>query len=223
MSFSDKVRNPSFRDRLIKAGAIQSALQQDLIRQNLNQRLALLAKAFFSSLDGKFATASVKDVTDSLKPDLTQQAASALGLTSSRVTLHYLRYKVTPAQLGELDTIVTARGFRRIGGIMDVISVHQFPKSKQSPNSKLCLAIEVDRNRKDPTLTLAGVGFMGKKPADFAAAGNFLKSEPGSRQFGALLAHKHLAAFTQLPGVAIELTDTSLQAIWEAVAQSGKR
>ncbi|MFA5183821.1 MAG: hypothetical protein WC405_21160 [Syntrophales bacterium] len=223
MSFSDKVRNPSFRDRLIKAGAIQTALQQDLIRQNLNQRLALLAKAFFSSLDGKFALASAKDVTDSLKTDLTQQATLALGLTSSRVTLHYFRYKVMPTQLGELDTIVTARGFRRIGGIMDVISVHQFPKSKQSPNSKLCLAIEVNRKRTDPTITLAGVGFMGKKPADFAAASDFLQHQSGETRFGDLLAHKHLTSFTQLPGVAIELIDTPLQAIWEAVAQSGKR
>ena len=187
MSISDKFRNPIFRDRYIKAGAIQSAMTQSILRLDIRLRLPILAQGLFSSLGGRFKEASLQDVLVALKPDLTQQAAKMLGLTSSRVTLKYLRYKIMPAQLGELDSIVTARGFRRIGGIMGVISGHQFP------NSKLCLAIEVDPNRQDPTLTLAGVGFMGEKPADFAAT------------------------FAEMPGVGIEMTDCSLQAIWEAV------
>lgn len=219
MTNSSKVRESRFQQQWNKAGAIQSAMTQNILKLDIRLRIPVLTQALFSSLGGRFANAELKEVLDALKPDLKTLAAPTLGLTSSRVTLHYLRYKVMPAQLGELDTIVTARGFRRIGGIVDVISVHQFPKSKQSPNSKLCLAIEVDNKRTDPTLTLAGVGFMGKNPADFAAAGNFLKSEPGSRQFGGLLAHKHLATFAEMPGVAIELTDCSLQAIWEAVAK----
>ncbi|MFA6170774.1 MAG: hypothetical protein WCW67_06145 [Candidatus Margulisiibacteriota bacterium] len=220
MTNSSKVRESRFQQQWNKAGAIQSAMTQNILKLDIRLRLPILAQSLFSSLGGRYKEATLQDVIAALKPDLTKQAAKMLGLTSSRVTPHYFRYKVMPAQLGELDSIVTARGFRRIGGIMSVISVHQFPKSERSPNSKLCLAIEVDPNRKDPTLTLAGVGIMGKKPADFAAASNFLKRQPGETRFGALLAHKHLTTFAEMPGVAIELIDCSLQAIWEAV---GKR
>lgn len=213
MSNSNKVKGESLRRNVEKAGAPQSAMTQKILTLNIKQRAKLLIESLVSFTRGRFANATLDNIIAALEPDLTSSAARSLGLTSSRVTLHFFRYKAMPFELAIIDHVVTSRGFHRIGGIEAVISVYQFP------NSKLCLAIEADSKQKNITINFAGVGFMGKNPADFAAAGNFLKSEPGSRQFGDLLAHKHLATFAEMPGVAIELTDCSLQAIWEAVAK----
>ena len=210
---TSQIREARFLQRWSQAGAILSPTAQKMSRLNLSQKLERFTQFLFDpSKDGN---SIIRDTINAFRPEVTGKSSSILGFSSQRLRLNFFRYKITPEKLLELTDILKNKGFKQIGFIPKTISVMRFP------NSQLCVALEVDPNRADTSLSLAAIGVVSKTPADYEAIGRNLNTNPGGRKFGDITALKFIRPFSL--GIDLEAISPSLAEIWQAVDRARTR